>query len=45
VVLAIHRSGGAFELQPQADSVMREGDTLVVIGTPGQIESLVKLMA
>ena len=45
VVLAIHRSGGAFELQPQADSVMREGDTLVVIGTPGQIEALVRLMA
>lgn len=45
VVLAIHRGETSFELQPQATSIIREGDTLVVIGTPGQIEALVKLMA
>jgi voltage-gated potassium channel len=44
VVLAIHKAGGTFELQPQATSIIREGDTLVVIGTTGQIETLAKLM-
>jgi voltage-gated potassium channel len=44
VVLAIHKAGGTFELQPQATSVIRQGDTLVVIGTSGQIESLVRMM-
>jgi voltage-gated potassium channel len=44
VVLAIHKAGGSFELQPQASSVIRPNDTLVVIGTQGQIESLVKMM-
>lgn len=45
VVLAIHKAGGTFELQPQASSILREGDTLVVIGTAGQIEALTKLLA
>ena len=45
VVLAIHKASGTFELQPQAGSIIRQGDTLVVIGTPGQIEALVKVMA
>ena len=45
MVLAIHKAGGTFELQPQASSVIAQGDTLVVIGTTGQIETLVKMMS
>jgi voltage-gated potassium channel len=44
MVLAIHKLGGTLELQPQASSTIRAGDTLVVIGTTGQIEALIKLM-
>jgi voltage-gated potassium channel len=44
VVLAIHKVGGTFELQPQASSTISQGDTLVVIGTAGQIEGLTKLL-
>ena len=45
VVLAIHGRGGTFELQPHATSVLKGGDTLVVIGTQDQIESLEKMLA
>lgn len=45
MVLAIHKAGGTLELQPQASSVVRTGDTLVVIGTSGQIESLIRMMS
>jgi voltage-gated potassium channel len=44
MVLAIHKAGGTLELQPRANSTIRAGDTLVVIGTTGQIESLIKTM-
>jgi len=45
VVLAIHREGGTFELQPQASSVIHRNDTLVVIGTAGQLEALMKILS
>ena len=43
VVLAIQKSDGSFNLQPRAASVIDQGDTLVVIGTQEQIESLTQL--
>jgi voltage-gated potassium channel len=45
LVLAIHKAGGSFELQPRASSIMDPGDTLVVIGTQEQIESLEKMVS
>ncbi len=45
VILAIHGGDGTFELQPNASSVLRGGDTLVVIGTPEQIETLEKMLS
>jgi voltage-gated potassium channel len=45
VVLAIHGGGGTFELQPHASSVIKGGDTLVVIGTPEQIENLENMLS
>jgi len=45
LVLAIHKAGGSFELQPRASSIMDQGDTLVVIGTQDQIESLEKMVS
>lgn len=45
LVLAIHKAAGSFELQPRASSTMDQGDTLVVIGTPDQIESLEKMVS
>ena len=44
VVLAIQKKDGSFELQPHASSMISHGDTLVVIGTQEQIESLEKLV-
>jgi voltage-gated potassium channel len=44
VVLAIQKSGGSFELQPNASSVINGGDTLVVIGTQEQIEALERMV-
>ncbi len=43
VVLAIQKADGTFNLQPNASSVINQGDTLVVIGTQEQIESLTQL--
>ncbi len=43
VVLAIQKADGSFNLQPNASSVINQGDTLVVIGTQEQIESLTQL--
>ncbi len=43
VVLAIQKADGSFNLQPHASSVINQGDTLVVIGTQEQIESLTQL--
>ncbi len=45
LVLAIHRASGSFELQATASSVVDQGDTLVVIGTQDQIESLEKMVS
>jgi voltage-gated potassium channel len=45
LVLAIHKAGGSFELQPRASSIIDQGDTLVVIGTQDQIESLEKMVS
>ncbi|HYK89249.1 MAG TPA: potassium channel protein [Acidobacteriota bacterium] len=44
LVLAIHRADNSFNLQPRASSVISKGDTLVVIGTPEQIEALESLL-
>ncbi len=43
VVLAIKKADGSFNLQPHASSVIDKGDTLVVIGTQEQIDSLARL--
>ncbi len=43
VVLAIQKADGTFNLQPNASSVINQGDTLVVIGTQEQVESLSQL--
>jgi voltage-gated potassium channel len=40
LVLAIRKENGAFDMQPNAASMVGKGDTLVVIGTPEQIEAL-----
>jgi len=45
VVLANHGADGIFELQPHASSLIKSGDTLVVIGTPEQTEALEKMLA
>ncbi len=45
LVLAIHRADGSFNLQPRASSMINKGDTIVVIGTQEQIDSLEKLLS
>ncbi len=45
LVLAIRKTSGTFELQPQASSVISKGDILVVIGTQDQIEALEGIVA
>ncbi len=40
VILAIRAADGRFDLQPGPESVLSPGVTLVVIGTPDQIEAL-----
>jgi voltage-gated potassium channel len=45
VIMAIHKSHGKFNLQPGPDSTLNAGDTLVLIGTQDQIESLDALAA
>ncbi len=44
LVLAIHKADGSFNLQPRASSPITRGDTIVVIGTPAQIETLENLL-
>jgi voltage-gated potassium channel len=44
MVLAIRKHGGAFNLQPRADSRVDEGDILVVIGTDDQIALLEEMV-
>lgn len=43
LVLAIRDSQGSFKTNPGADTVMCGGDVLIVIGTGGQIDSLIGL--
>ncbi len=38
-VLAIRRDGGAFNTNPSGGDRISTGDTLIVLGTPGQIEN------
>jgi voltage-gated potassium channel len=45
LILAIKRSDGSFDLQPNAKSVIGEGDVLIAIGTQGQYEILEKMLA
>ncbi len=40
LVLAIRRPDGSFDLQPHASSTIKKGDTIVVLGTQEQIDSL-----
>jgi voltage-gated potassium channel len=44
LILAVRKSSGAFDLQPQATSTIHKGDILVVIGTQVQFESLEKMV-
>ncbi len=44
MVLAILKQDGTFNLQPAAESLIRAGDTFIVIGTPEQL-SLLKEVA
>jgi len=45
LVLAIQRADGSFDLQPQASSLIKKEDTLVVIGTDEQMRALEALVA
>jgi voltage-gated potassium channel len=45
LILAIKKSDGSFDLQPNAKSVIGEGDVLIAIGTQGQYEMLEKMLA
>ncbi|MCX5726086.1 MAG: NAD-binding protein [Candidatus Saganbacteria bacterium] len=42
-ILAIRKPDGRFDLQPLATTVIEEEDILVVLGTPGQLESMGRL--
>jgi voltage-gated potassium channel len=44
LVLAIRKPDGNFDIQPRANSIVGPGDTLIVIGTPEQIERLEELV-
>jgi K+/H+ antiporter YhaU regulatory subunit KhtT len=44
LVLAIRKSDGTFDLQPQAASLIAKNDVLVVIGTQVQFETLEKMV-
>jgi len=44
IVLAIRTSEGNFDTTPSADDRLRAGDTLIVLGSRGQIERLEQLM-
>ena len=43
-ILAIRRVDGSFDLQPSSSSRVADHDILVVLGTPGQIDKLEKLV-
>jgi voltage-gated potassium channel len=44
IVLAIRTTEGNFDTTPSADDRLRAGDTLIVLGSRGQIERLEQLM-
>jgi voltage-gated potassium channel len=44
LILAVRKSDGSFDLQPQAASMIEKDDVLVVIGTQAQFESLEKMV-
>jgi voltage-gated potassium channel len=44
IVLAIRTTEGTFDTTPSADCRLRAGDTLIVLGSRGQIERLEQLM-
>ncbi len=44
LVLAIQKADGSFDLQPSAASIIRKGDTLVIIGAQEQIDALYKML-
>lgn len=43
-VLAIHSRGGDVNTNPAADTIIREGDRLVVLGTSEQIDALMRVV-
>jgi voltage-gated potassium channel len=45
IVLAIRTTEGNFDTTPSADDRLRAGDTLIVLGSRGQIERLEQLMS
>ncbi len=45
IVLAIRRSDGAMHFNPPADAVISGGDCLIVMGEPGNLRNLEKLLA
>jgi voltage-gated potassium channel len=45
IVLAIRRAGGEMQFNPPADAVLAGGDCLVVMGEPGNLRNLEKLLA
>jgi voltage-gated potassium channel len=44
LILAVRKSDGSFDLQPQAASTIKKADVLVVIGTQVQFETLEKMV-
>lgn len=44
LVVAIRRGDGRMEVTPSADSVVHEGDVLIVIGTPERVRGFAKRM-
>ena len=44
IVLAVRTTEGNFDTTPSADDRLRAGDTLIVLGSRGQIERLEQLM-
>lgn len=45
IVLAIRRAGGEMQFNPPADAVLAGGDCLIVMGEPGNLRNLEKLLA
>jgi voltage-gated potassium channel len=45
IVLAIRRAAGAMQFNPPADAVISGGDCLIVMGEPGNLRNLEKLLA